>query len=546
MSSESELVRLMPTKRQLGAFYTPEGICKRLSEWAIRSCEDTILEPSFGQCGFISAFLDRLRMLGQSNPQGYIYGCDIDSTAFVHLRKELGLRNLQHRFLQNDFLSIRPSDFVTNKFTAVIGNPPYLPLSGMSHHQVEKGQEIIKSLNQTLQKRASIWAYFVIHSLSFLKEDGRTAWVLPRSLLFSIYGNEVRKILSNHFKEVFTIDYKDRLFSENGTEERTVILLCESFSTKCIKGKCIDLYTNSITDDLSNTSLFDWIETSTNNKKEDVLKLYNSFSENKSVKTFSEILKIKIGIVTGANKYFIISRKTASKLNLPTKFLKPILSKSKFTKGINLDLSTFLLEANDTDPIYLIDAVALKECDGELFERFLSSIPEDIKTSNKTFKKHNPWYEPDDYKIPDAFLVYMNQYGPRLILNNAKLNCTNSVHRLYFKSQTSLVQQKLISISMMTSYTQLSAEIEGRNYGTGVLKIEPSDGNRIKFLLPDNLNEVAIEETYNKVDGYLRLGNFSLAYNYASNFIYEALGIERWIGELNETLEFYRSMRIHK
>ncbi|WP_108944126.1 hypothetical protein [Shewanella halifaxensis] len=64
-----------------------------------------------------------------------------------------------------------------------------------------------------------------------------------------------------------------------------------------------------------------------------------------------------------------------------------------------------------------------------------------------------------------------------------------------------------IAVSMLSTYSQFSAEVEGRVYSSGVLKIEPSAGKKIKVLLSEdgiddlnalipNLEQAMLKEDY--------------------------------------------------
>ncbi len=50
-------------RKARGAFFTPPEIAEFIVEWAVRSPDDTILEPSCGQAAFLIAAGDRLRSL---------------------------------------------------------------------------------------------------------------------------------------------------------------------------------------------------------------------------------------------------------------------------------------------------------------------------------------------------------------------------------------------------------------------------------------------------------------------------------------------------
>ena len=59
---------------------------------------------------------------------------------------------------------------------------------------------------------------------------------------------------------------------------------------------------------------------------------------------------------------------------------------------------------------------------------------------------------------------------------------TNSIHRITWKNKFTSNEIKAIGISSLTSLAQISFELEGRSYGGGVLKIEPS--NALNAIVP--------------------------------------------------------------
>ena len=69
-------------KKKHGIYYTPPEASKILCEWAIKSTDDKILEPSFGACGFLESSCAGLNELGNASPSLQLFGCDIDPKAF--------------------------------------------------------------------------------------------------------------------------------------------------------------------------------------------------------------------------------------------------------------------------------------------------------------------------------------------------------------------------------------------------------------------------------------------------------------------------------
>jgi hypothetical protein len=87
--------------------------------------------------------------------------------------------------------------------------------------------------------------------------------------------------------------------------------------------------------------------------------------------------------------------------------------------------------------------------------------------------RREPWYQVDAGRIPDAFFPYRATAFPYLVLNKNKVQCTNSIHRIYFESLTA-IEIKWIQVSLFSVPGQLSLEAYSMVYGGGVLKIEPA------------------------------------------------------------------------
>ena len=149
----------------------------------------------------------------------------------------------------------------------------------------------------------------------------------------------------------------------------------------------------------------------------------------------------------------------------------------------------------------------------------MSSFPEDRKLTNTTFGKREVWHQPDDGRIPHAFLPYVLQHGPRLILNVANTTCTNSVHRVFFKDHVRPIEMKATAISILSTFSQLSAEVEGRTYGVGALKLEPSEAKRTKVILPSISSTQEVMSTFKRIDSLMRGGRTEEAKQLADHFV---------------------------
>lgn len=127
------------------------------------------------------------------------------------------------------------------------------------------------------------------------------------------------------------------------------------------------------------------------------------------------------------------------------------------------------------------------------------------------------------------------------------MNSTNSVHRLYFKDSVAKIQIKAITISILSTFSLLSAEVEGRSYGAGVLKHEPSEASRIKILLPKDYTENEINELFKKIHNLILSDEFDKARNIADKFVMKDFtnpDKEEFINNFSKAIKITKGQRL--
>jgi len=516
-------------KKTQGVFYTPYHVAEVICNWAIKSQSDVIMEPSFGGCEFLKAAHSRLLALSDTKEKNLsgLYGCDIDPSAFTYL-KEI-IPNSNGHFVQADFMTLRNSNFPNqSRFDVILGNPPYVSHHNMLAEQKESASNWLEETKMNLNGRASLWAYFVLHSLSFLKDRGRIAWILPGSFLHSEYAVSVRSKLENHFERLLAVQLGERLFVGEGTEEISIILLGEGYLSSPLEKTSTSFGFTTYAADLPEI-----IENWNNNKTISLSDAKFATLTGKGKKTFQavanspntyslgDLLDIRIGVVSGANKFFILNQETWDEHSLPKNISSQVLTTFKLVKGIAFtddDFSDIRAEGNKC---LLVDTTKTDAITGNLKE-YLDTFPEEKRKSTTTFQRRSisgVWHRFNDGLIPDAFFPYMQNTGPSIVLNETKVCSTNSIHRLYFKENMSETKKKVIAISMLSTFSQLSAEFTGRIYGAGVLKHEPSEALRIQVYLPSSPDSDQVEQVFQEIDQLMRDEKREQAQAIADKFI---------------------------
>jgi hypothetical protein len=104
----------------------------------------------------------------------------------------------------------------------------------------------------------------------------------------------------------------------------------------------------------------------------------------------------------------------------------------------------------------------------------------------------------------------MSHRYPRLIANTAGVNFVNSMHGVRLRTPTKELKHALPLLAM-NSVTMLGAELFGRSYGGGILKMEPSEAARLPLPKPAHLSAAwdRLTGERSKLDQALRAGDWT-------------------------------------
>lgn len=503
-----ETSRIGQERKELGAFYTPAEMAEKLVRWAVRAPGDQALDPSFGGMVFVEQAYERLLELGAAPEQGraQIHGCELDQLAFEAASEgPLRLTGL----VQGDFLFTKAGEALP-QVDAVVGNPPYVRYQ-LFGEAGDAGRRVAREAGVSLTAMSSSWAPFVVHATAFVKGGGRMALVLPAELLHAQYAGEVRRFLQDQFGKVLLALFEQRIFP--GVTEEVVFLLAEGRGAGPA-GKLEVIQYESLVD-FDVDGLLDRAATEgdaasmhasllTQLLPEETRDLLKRLSDDRRVSTLGLHAEVDIGTVTGANDYFLL--KGASDEGIAPELLQPIISRAAHLPGARFTAADYeelaarcvnyrLLAMDSKTP------AALRRTAEPYLRR-----GEELGISGRyKCRQRDDWWSvpiPGTDGRPDLFLTYCAAEHPRLIVNEAKVLHTNALHGVRLKQVG--VAASSLAAGFVNSLTLLSAELEGRSYGGGVLKLEPSEAEAI--VIPP-LGSIASK--LNAVDAQLRNGSLS-------------------------------------
>lgn len=463
-------------KKSRGAFYTPPEIARYLANWAIRSPNDLVLEPSCGEAIFLLAAAERLKFLSSDAHRSRfgLYGVEIHEESAKTAKGRVEAAGFDASIETTDFFGYS-SDL---KFQAVVGNPPFVRYQNFTGAVRAQSLEAALAQGVRLSGLASSWAAFVVKASLHLAPEGRLALIVPAELLSVSYAHEIRRFLLKRFSQIKLIVFEERVFP--GVLEEVVLLLAEGVGG----ANYFELHQARNFSSLGTVDEARWIEhVPGENEKwtpalvaKDVLSTYQT----QVAKNFEDLEhwgRTYLGAVTGNNKFFTMTLEEAREHDLDdTDLIRISPPGSRHLRGLSYTDSAWnclakhgarcLLFYPESDP----SAAAQKYVD--------SGESRGVANAYKC-RVRRPWWRIPLVETPDVFLTYMNHDRPRFVTNAAKVQILNSLYGVAFRVGRKQFGRELLPIACLNSVTLLGSEIVGRAYGGGLLKLEPREADKL-------------------------------------------------------------------
>jgi adenine-specific DNA-methyltransferase len=475
-------------------------------QWALAGQPKRLLDSSFGGSVFLASAARQLKALGVEQPGRFLCGVDIDPDCSRYVQTNPLLQSA--KILGGDFLALHPGNEEMGFFEAVVGNPPYVRHHILTPEQRSSARNAAEAAGIPLPLTSSLWAYFVVHGVRFLKPNGRMALVLPEAVLQAQYAAPVRNFLSQRFRHIHWIRLQERVFAQ--TDEAVVLLLAWGQGPGEERVHCA-----AGVGELA--SLVESLNSSATQASEAEEALARVLSL-PSIRTLAELVEIKIGIVTGANQFFILSKREALEREIASSDRIAVLTATRHLRGLQFSKQ----DGKDLIARQVACQMLATRKDSRIsasLHRWLEEGKQlGIHERHHCRIRRGTWYQIDPSTPPDAFATCCRSGSPLLILNPARWRTTNTLHAIRFRSA---VKPRAVAMGVLTTVASLAAELQGRRYGGGVLKMEPSSWRGLPIPLVDQA-----AEAFEDADRLLRQGREEEARRLADRVVLiEGLGL---------------------
>jgi adenine-specific DNA-methyltransferase len=465
-----------------GSYYTEPDIAEFLARWVLEIQPERLLEPACGDGAFFRA-LHRIRPKRLCE----LVACEIDpleaKSAQILADRLTGVNGTVHI---GDFLewSLKRIDELP-RFDGVLGNPPFIRYQYLDAELQRQSERLFSRFDLPFTKHTNAWVPFVIASLALLRPGGRLGMVVPAELLHVLHARSLRDFLLANCAQIVVLDPKDIWFGD--TLQGIVLLLAEKsldrnrgnarISVKALSERAeLDRNPNEL---VANADFIPgaamngkWMLSLLSRQEQAVLDRLRSHA---CVKAFQEVASVDVGIVTGANKFFLVADSVVEEFGLES-WSHPMFGRSEHVRGVVYDKRDHEENRRLGLPTNFIWFKA----------ETLSSLPEEVRRYIRRGESHglhqrykcrvrSPWYAvPSVYAAPVGMLKRSHHF-PRLILNKANAFTTDTAYRIQPKTMAAV---DLVG-SFINSLTALTTELEGRHYGGGVLELVPSEIEKV-------------------------------------------------------------------
>lgn len=457
-----------------GGFYTPDPLVDLCLERAADLAPPgdlTVIEPSAGDGAFF-------RGLGRSPLRTRVVS--VSGLEPMEIEAEKSRRALRDSGTTGEVRVTSAIPWAAHDetvFDLAVGNPPFVRYQFIS----TADRAAIEALGQRLDLRfagvGNLWIPVLVGALSRLRLGGAFAFVVPSELLTGISASLVRTWLIEHCESVRLDLFPPGSFP-NVLQEVLVLSGVRS------QGRP-ERPTLRITEQATDGSSVDWYHQTSDGGSwtkfllpPPAVAALEHAAADPRVSRLGEVAAFEVSIVTGANDYFTVNTATVERFGLGP-WTRPLLPRIRHASGLEYTeadhqateiegarASILDFAAERADPMRSTEARAYL-ADGEsrgLHARYKCRIRE-------------PWYRVPGIRAGELLLSKRSHHYPRVVVNTAGVFTTDTIYR--GRMLTSAMNAVDLAVNFHTSLTLLSAELEGRSFGGGVLELVPSEVGRL-------------------------------------------------------------------
>ncbi len=471
------LARDAVSRRERGAFYTPEPIVAAMVAWLLGSQPARVVDAGCGSGRFAVEVARR-------RPDVAVVAADLDPVATLMCRAALAAVGASRA-------DVRHADYTTAELppvsgrTAFISNPPYVRHHGLTAAQKRWGKEAGERVGIRVSGLAGLHVYFMLATLLQARPGDTGCYITSAEWLDVGYGSALRDAFVDGLGGL-SLHLLDRRSETFGDAMSTALVSCFQVGTKTPSVTLVPTVGElTLAGEPPETVRRTRVELA-HAKRWSGLFWAEHRSSDCQLVPLGQVVRVSRGAVTGANEYFVMDRPTAAERDLLA-WTRPALTRATevLTSGGVVRNTPGRMLLLDPDPETELDA---PQC--RALRRYLEAGEQRAISQRYVCSHRSPWWRVAA-KAPPIVATYMARQAPAFALNADGLATVNVIHGLF--PHQILSQQQLAGLVGYLNRHRDSMMGAGRTYQGGLVKFEPSELEALRVPPPDQLADHAGE-----------------------------------------------------
>ncbi|WP_165071836.1 SAM-dependent DNA methyltransferase [Paludisphaera rhizosphaerae] len=397
------------------------------------------------------------------------------------------------------------------RFDRIIGNPPFLKLHKAHSNVVQAALRIERPGGGTVPLRANCWYAFLCACLRLLKPGGGLCLILPAGWEYADYARDLRQHLPRCFARVEVVRGARSFFQ--GILDGCVVLIAEGYgepSVICNRSQFRTL--PEVIQHLIGGR--DGIGPTTG-----AVTSPSPHPCGPETRRFGDVARVRIGAVTGAADYFLMSEAKRIELRIDLQYLTRVITKARHLEGAAINSAAWRDLRERGERVWLFLPPARCESFPEVITEYLAIGLERGVDKGQKAREREYWFRTEINPPADGFMSGMSSIGPWLCLNRARdLTATNTLYTIHFRKRLKLREKAAWALALISSTTASQHAANGRFYSKGLLKFEPQDVMDLRVPIPVDTSNSALR-AYDIIVPELLLGDAATARRLAEEFV---------------------------
>ena len=473
-------------RNRMGQFATPAPLAIEILRYARERLDGAgavnFIDPAFGTGSFYSALLD----VSQESHIGRAVGYEVDPHYGLPATDLWGNTGLEIK-LEDFTRATPPAD--SERFNLLICNPPYV-----RHHHIptEEKRRLRESARDAsgvdINGLAGLYCYFLALCHEWMAEGGLAGWLVPSEFMDVNYGASIKRYLLDRVTllHIHRFDPNEVQFGDALVSSAVVW-----FSKKTPPGdhEVRMTYGGSLRSPRLERSVP--VETLKRDPKWTHYPMKDTLLES-DIPVLSNFFRIRRGLATGSNKYFMLSAEEIRKRDLPVEAFRPILPSPRYVPDDEIFVDGKYSPVLENQ-LFLLDCKLPEE---EIRKRhpalwvYLEEGKSQGIPDGYLCRHRSPWYAQEDLPPAPFLCTYIgrsnnkNNRPFRFLLNHSQATAPNVYLMLYPKGALDAAIQESPQLKrqvweFLKGICQEDMLDQGRVYGGGLHKLEPKELGRV-------------------------------------------------------------------